>query len=42
MLIDFGGASFDLEDYWIYYTPAFVCIPLWEKMLSSNTDNQNS
>lgn len=37
MMIDFGGASFDIEDYWIYYTPAFVCIPLWDKMLKSDS-----
>ncbi|KAL4477090.1 hypothetical protein ABPG72_015403 [Tetrahymena utriculariae] len=37
MIIDYGGASFDIEDYWIFYTPAFVCITLWEKLLSSDS-----
>ncbi|KAL4430455.1 hypothetical protein ABPG74_013305 [Tetrahymena malaccensis] len=37
MIIDYGGASFDIEDYWIYYTPAFVCVQLWEKLLSSDS-----
>ncbi|EAR84055.2 kinase domain protein (macronuclear) [Tetrahymena thermophila SB210] len=37
MIIDYGGASFDIEDYWIYYTPAFVCPKLWEKLLSSDS-----
>ncbi|KAL4473656.1 hypothetical protein ABPG74_022520 [Tetrahymena malaccensis] len=35
MLIDFGGASFELEDYWSYYTPAFVCPYLWERLVNS-------
>ncbi|KAL4503973.1 hypothetical protein ABPG72_022603 [Tetrahymena utriculariae] len=35
MLVDFGGASFELEDYWSYYTPAFVCPYLWERIVNS-------
>ncbi|EAR92437.1 kinase domain protein (macronuclear) [Tetrahymena thermophila SB210] len=35
MLIDFGGASFELEDYWSYYTPAFVSPYLWERLVNS-------
>lgn len=32
MLIDYGGGSFEVEDYWTCYTPAFVCTPLWNKL----------
>ncbi|KAL4503971.1 hypothetical protein ABPG72_022601 [Tetrahymena utriculariae] len=35
MLIDYGGASFQLDDYWSYYTPAFVCNQLWQKLVNS-------
>lgn len=29
LLIDYGGASFAKEDYWSFYTPAFVSTQLW-------------
>ncbi|KAL4473655.1 hypothetical protein ABPG74_022519 [Tetrahymena malaccensis] len=33
LLIDYGGASSDIQDYWSYYTPAFVCQELWNKAI---------
>ncbi|KAL4473654.1 hypothetical protein ABPG74_022518 [Tetrahymena malaccensis] len=38
ILIDYGGASFQLDDYWSYYTPAFVCNKLWQKLVNSKNN----
>ncbi|EAR92438.2 hypothetical protein TTHERM_00085360 (macronuclear) [Tetrahymena thermophila SB210] len=38
ILIDYGGASFQLDDYWSYYTPAFVCNQLWQKLVNSKNN----
>ncbi|KAL4503970.1 hypothetical protein ABPG72_022600 [Tetrahymena utriculariae] len=40
LLIDFGGASFQAEDYWSYFTPAFVCPQLWEKLVNSKSHKE--
>ncbi|EAR92439.2 hypothetical protein TTHERM_00085370 (macronuclear) [Tetrahymena thermophila SB210] len=40
LLIDFGGASFQAEDYWSYFTPAFVCPKLWEKLVNSKSQKE--
>ncbi|KAL4473653.1 hypothetical protein ABPG74_022517 [Tetrahymena malaccensis] len=40
LLIDFGGASFQPEDYWSYFTPAFVCPKLWEKLVESKSHKE--
>ncbi|KAL4473657.1 hypothetical protein ABPG74_022521 [Tetrahymena malaccensis] len=34
LLIDYGGASIEKEDYWTYYTPAFVNNKLWSKFVN--------
>ncbi|KAL4503974.1 hypothetical protein ABPG72_022604 [Tetrahymena utriculariae] len=34
LLIDYGGASLEIEDYWTYYTPAFVSNKLWSKFVN--------
>ena len=32
LLIDYGGSSFEMEDYWTFFTPAFVCSPLMYRL----------
>ncbi|KAL4503981.1 hypothetical protein ABPG72_022611 [Tetrahymena utriculariae] len=32
--IDYGGASIEIQDYWTYYTPAFVSNKLWSKFVN--------
>jgi len=32
LLIDYGGSSFEIEDYWTFFTPAFVCSPLMYRL----------
>ncbi|KAL4503980.1 hypothetical protein ABPG72_022610 [Tetrahymena utriculariae] len=31
---NYGGASIEIEDYWSYYTPAFVSNKLWSKFVN--------
>lgn len=40
LLIDYGGASFEISDYWTYYTPAFVNNKLWEKLVVNQTTHE--
>ncbi|KAL4503986.1 hypothetical protein ABPG72_022616 [Tetrahymena utriculariae] len=40
LLIDYGGSSFALEDYWAFYTPAFVSSDIWEKLIKRAQSGQ--